>query len=111
MKRMFIPAVSVLLFSSISNAQFTRYLVKFKDKGNNPYSLVNPSAFLSLRSVERRTTYHIAVDSSDLPVTPAYINQVKAIPNVTVLNTSRWLNQVSIQTTDANAINLINNLP
>jgi len=106
------PILLPLLFVAFnSEAQFTRYVVKFRNKGNNPYSIANPSAYLSSRSIERRTRYNIVIDSTDLPVTPDYINQVKAIPNVTILNVSKWLNQVSIQTTDPNAINSINNLP
>lgn len=93
-----------------ADAQFTRYLVKLKNKGNNPYTLANPSAFLSQRSIERRTRYNIPLDSTDLPVTPSYISQIAAIANVTILNISKWLNQVSIQTSDANAITSINNL-
>ena len=106
------PILLPLLFVAFnSEAQFTRYVVKFRNKGNNPYSIANPSAYFSSRSIERRTRYNIVIDSTDLPVTPGYINQVKAIPNVTILNVSKWLNQVSIQTTDPNAINSINNLP
>lgn len=94
-----------------ADAQFTRYLIKLKNKGNNPYTLANPSVFLSQRSIERRTRYAIAIDSTDLPVTPSYISQIAAVSNVTILNISKWLNQVSIQTSDANAITTISGLP
>lgn len=94
-----------------SDAQFTRYLVKLKNKGGNPFSLSNPGAYLTQRSIDRRAQYNIPLDSTDLPCTPAFINQIKAVPNVTVLNVSKWLNQVSIQTTDANAITTITALP
>jgi hypothetical protein len=111
MRKTALSVLLIFLFASFSKAQFTRYIVKFKNKGSNLYSLSNPSAFLSQRALERRSRYTIPLDSTDLPVTPLYISQVAAIPNVTVLNVSKWLNQVSIQTTDANAINAINNLP
>lgn len=94
-----------------ADAQFTRYLIKLKNKGNNPYTLANPSAFLSQRSIERRTRYSIPFDSTDLPVTPSYISQIAAVSNVTILNVSKWLNRVSIQTTDADAITTINSFP
>lgn len=102
--------LSIFFIALFSKAQFTRYIVKFKDKANNAYSLSNPSAFLSQRAIERRIKYNITIDSTDLPVSSFYISQVAAIANVTVLNTSKWLNQVSILTTDANAITAINNL-
>lgn len=101
----------LLFFSAIyffSTTAQTRYLVKFKNKGNNPFSLSNPAAYLSQRAIDRRTRYGIPVDSTDLPVTPSYVNQIKAVPNVTVINVSKWLNSISILTTDANAITTIN---
>src|SRR5687768_4959813 len=101
----------LILFADNVKAQTqpTRYLVKFKNKAGNPFSLTNPSAYLSQRSIDRRTRYSIDLDSTDLPVTPQYIDSIKSVPNVTVLNVSKWLNQVSIQTTDAaNALSAIN---
>jgi hypothetical protein len=63
---------------------------------------------LTQRSIDRRTKYGIAIDSTDLPVTPSYVTQIRNVPNVTVLNVSKWLNSISILTTDANAITTIN---
>ena len=111
MKKTALSVLLILLLASFSKAQFTRYLVKFKNKGSSIYSFDNPSAYLSQRALERRSRYNIPIDSTDLPVPPFYISQVAAIPNVAILNISKWLNQVSIQTTDANAIAAINNLP
>src|SRR5688500_20386285 len=90
-----------------SSAQFTSYIVKLKNKGGTPYTFTNPAVYLSQRAIDRRTRYGIAIDSTDLPVTPSYINQVRAVPNVTILNVSKWLNSISIQTNDPNAINKI----
>lgn len=90
---------------------FTRYIITLKHKGNSPYTLSNPAAYLSPKAIERRTRYQIAIDSADLPVTPAYLQQIAAIPGVTILNTSRWFNQVAIRINDANIINTINALP
>src|SRR5205085_7992840 len=41
-------------------------------------------------------------------VNASYINQIKNVPNVIVLNISKWLNAVTIQTSDVNAIATIN---
>jgi len=94
-----------------ADAQVTRYLVRFRDKGSNNFSLANPDAFLSVRSLQRRTRYQIALDSTDLPVSQRYLDSLRVIPGVAILNTSKWLNQVSIQATDAAALNRINALP
>jgi len=105
----------LLLFCFITSIQIshaqTRYLVRFKDKGGTQFTIADPAAYLSPRSIARRTRYNITIDSTDLPVSAAYIQNLRSIPNVTILNISKWLNQVSIQTSDQTAITTINNLP
>ena len=103
-----------LLVAGISisvQAQFSRYIIQFRDKRSNPFSISSPGQFLSQRAIERRVRHHIAVDSSDLPVTPAYIDSVRLSGNVTILNISKWLNQVAIKTSDAAALAKINSFP
>ncbi|MGB4844266.1 MAG: S8 family serine peptidase [Ferruginibacter sp.] len=103
----------VVFAISISNshAQFTRYIVKLTDKGTNPFSISNPIQYLTQRSIDRRIRYNIAIDSTDLPITPRYIDSIRLAGAVTILNTSKWLNQVAIQTTDAAALAKINSFP
>jgi serine protease AprX len=108
MKKMALCLLVLLSIAQTGEAQSTRYVIKFKNKGTNPYSLGNPSAFLSSRAVERRTKYTIAFDSTDLPVTPSYIDSVRSAGTVTILNISKWFNAVTIQTTDAAALAKIN---
>ena len=103
-----------LVFACVSissNAQFNRYVVKFKNKNSNPYSLNNPIQYLTQRALDRRSRYNLSIDSIDLPVTPRYIDSIRLSGNVTILNISKWLNQVSIQTTDALALAKINSYP
>lgn len=109
-KVLFLSFVALLLLSG-SYAQLTRYVINFKDKGNNSFTLSNPGAFLSQRALDRRARYNITLDSADLPVSPSYIIQIKSIPNVTFLNTSKWLNSVTIKTSDAAAVSAISALP
>lgn len=94
-----------------ARAQYSRYVVKFRNKTGTPYTLSAPNAYLSQRAINRRLSYNIPIDSTDLPVNPAYVNQVKGVSNVTLLNVSKWLNAVTIQTTDAAAISTINSFP
>jgi len=98
----------ILLFGINSDAQFTRYLVRLKDKNGTPFSFSNPVAYLSQRAIDRRTRYAIPIDSTDLPVNPSYITQIASVANVTVLNISKWLNAITVQTSDPNAITTIN---
>ncbi len=107
----FVCIYLLLPHNSFTQTGFTRYIITLKHKGNSPYTLSNPAAYLSPKAIERRTRYQIALDSADLPVTPAYLQQIAAIPGVTILNTSRWFNQVAVRINDVNAINTINTLP
>lgn len=103
--------VIIMALSQISQAQVSKYIVQFKDKASNPYSLSEPSAYLSPRAIERRTRYSIPIDSTDLPITPRYIDSIRQAGNLTILNQSKWLNSVSIQCTDAAALARINSFP
>ncbi|RTL59425.1 MAG: T9SS type A sorting domain-containing protein [Sphingobacteriales bacterium] len=105
-----IALIVLLLTQQKGYSQFSKYIIRFKDKNNSPYSLNNPSQYLSARAIQRRTNYNIAIDSTDLPVNPAYIQAVLNTGAVTLINRSKWLNAITIQTTDANALTAINNL-
>jgi serine protease AprX len=107
MKYFFSSVLMIGFFFNHTHAQFTRYIIKLKDKNGSPYSISDPTAYLSQRAIDRRTRYSISIDSTDLPVNPFYVTQIKNIPGVTVLNISKWLNAVTIQTADANALNAI----
>ncbi|MBI4931999.1 MAG: S8 family serine peptidase [Bacteroidetes bacterium] len=97
------------LFTSDLFSQYTKYWIQFTDKIGTPYTTSNPSAFLSARSIQRRINQGIAVVQNDLPITPSYINSVTAVPNVTLINRSKWFNAITIYTADTNALNTINN--
>jgi subtilisin family serine protease len=77
-------------------AQVNRYIVFFKDKAGTPYSINNPSAFLSEKAIQRRTKQGISVNEQDLPVTPSYVDEVRNA-GATVLYTTRWMNGALIQ--------------
>jgi subtilisin family serine protease len=109
-KHLFLILAGLLMYAA-GHAQFTKYVIQFKDKGTNPFSISNPSQYLTQRSLDRRARYNIPIDSSDLPVTPRYIDSIRLSGNVTILNVSKWLNQVSIQTTDPLAMAKINTFP
>lgn len=111
MRKNYFLILLFLFFSLHSSAQFTRYIVRFKDKDGTPFSINNPSQFLSARAIARRARQHIAIDETDLPVVPRYIDSVRLSGNVQILDESKWLNQVCIATTDSAAILKINSFP
>lgn len=91
--------LATLLLTSVQLHAQNRYVVYLKDKNNTPFSLSNPSAFLTQRAIDRRAKQNIAIDSLDLPVNQTYIQAVAAT-GATVLNVSKWLNTITFETTD-----------
>lgn len=111
MKKLLFFFILIFFIVEKNSAQYSRYIIRLKNKGNSSFSFSSPLTYLSQRAIDRRTRYNIALDSADLPCTPSYVNQIKAVPNVTLLNVSKWMNAVTIQTTDANALTTINGFP
>jgi serine protease AprX len=72
-------------------AQTYRYLILFKDKSANGYSVNNPTTFLSSKSVERRQKNRIDVTTQDLPVNTNYLDQVKTT-GARILFPLKWIN-------------------
>ncbi|MGZ3865342.1 MAG: S8 family peptidase [Bacteroidia bacterium] len=97
---------SVFAFSQITN---TRYWVAFKDKNGSPYSVGNPSQFLSARAINRRALHNYAVNVEDIPVNDSYIAQVKAT-GAALISRSRWFNGIVVWVTDTSQIIAINAL-
>lgn len=110
MKKVLFITFFAIAFSEISAQTPMKYWVQFTDKGNNTYSISNPSAYLSPRALQRRTNQGIAIDSLDLPCTPMYVSGV-ASTGVVILAQSKWLNGVVVFTSDTNALNTIAALP
>lgn len=101
-----------LSFSVVNaSAQYLKLVVQLKDKSSTTYTLSNPSQYLSQRAIDRRIRYSIAIDSTDLPVSDAYVDSLRLAGNVTILSKSKWLNQVLIETTDQSAITRIMSFP
>ena len=111
MKKICLLIVLTSFFTPGTFAQFSKYIVRFKDKAGTPYTVNNPSQYLSAKAIARRAKQNIAIDETDLPVTPGYIDSVRLAGDVTILDKSKWLNQVCIKTTDAAALAKINSLP
>ena len=111
MKKIFIfISVSLLVLVQQTQAQYGKYIIRLKDKNNTPYSINSPSAFLSAKSIARRDRQQISIDSTDLPVNPDYLDGIRNAGSVTILNVSKWLNQVLIQTSDAETLDRIQHL-
>ncbi len=100
-----------MLAASFAKAQVATniYWVQFTDKANSPYSIDNPEAYLSQRALQRRANQGVAIDEYDIPVNPHYLQAV-ADCGAQLLNPSKWLNGVSVYTTNSSVIAAINAL-
>src|SRR5574344_1973926 len=72
------------------------YRLAFKDKSGTPYSIDKPQKFLSEKSIERRKRQGVPIDSTDLPISPAYISQLENM-GVTIASKSKWNNSVWVR--------------
>jgi serine protease AprX len=97
----------ILFLAQRVYSQEYKYLIHFTDKNNNGFSLSNPVAFLSNKSIERRTNQNIKIDSTDLPVTGTYIDSLSKLSSLRILNKSRWFNQVLISLSDTTVLQQI----
>ena len=86
------------------------FYVQFANKNNSPYSLSNPSAFLSQRAIDRRTAFNIPCDSTDLPVNPSYISQISDL-GISVHNASKWMNGATLYLSDSSKMSQVRILP
>lgn len=93
-----------------AEAQYSRYIIQFSNKGGTPHTLNNPSTYLSSKAIARRTRYSIPTDSTDLPAPPRFFDSLRAAGSVVVHSYSKWLNQALIITTDPAALVKINQL-
>ena len=96
----FIILFLLLVLPFFLEAQSNRYIVYLKDKSGTPFSITNPSQFLSQRAIQRRANQKITITEEDLPVNPTYVTQLKAT-GANVFFTSKWLNCVLVETTPA----------
>lgn len=85
------------------------FYVQFSNKNNTTYSLQHPVEYLSTRAIERRISFHIAIDSTDLPVNQSYIDQISAF-GIKVHSRSKWLNGVTVMLSDSGMMHLVREL-
>ena len=83
-----------------AQSSYNTYFVQFRNKANTPYSLSNPSAYLSTKAVERRIRTGLGFDSLDIPVNTNYIQQVLQQGNSNLLLKSKWFNSITVELLD-----------
>ncbi len=90
----------------------TCYRIYLSDKNNSPYSIDNPSEYLSQRAIEKRARFNIPITEQDFPVNPQYKQQILALDaDMQLLSVSKWMNTVTIYCPDSIVVPQILNLP
>jgi serine protease AprX len=106
--RIFLAVVFVLgAFSAFG--QVNRYMVFFKDKAGTPFTTSQPSQYLSEKAIERRVKQTISISEQDLPINPAYAQNVSST-GAKVFFSTRWMNGVLVQC-DASIVSSVLALP
>jgi serine protease AprX len=110
-----LPVTIGLSFSTLSAQKIfeqtapSKYRIEFINKNDNPFTLDNPGEFLSQKALERRNKQNIPVTPDDLPVTPAYIDSLRAT-GAEILTVSRWFNAVTVKVTHDSILSKISRL-
>lgn len=102
--KLFVVFICCLLSSTLLAEK--HYWVVFNDKPQAEEYLLNPELFLSPRSIERRLNQGIPITYNDVPVDFQYIESIQQLNGVTVRNTSKWFNAISVSISDDASFNL-----
>jgi serine protease AprX len=82
------------------------FWVPFTDKSQNSFSLNNPSAFLSDKSLNKRGHFGIPVVMTDMPVSQVYVDSIKK-SGFKVQYTLKWFNGAVVYSNDSSLIETI----
>lgn len=88
----------------------TMFWVSFTDKNGSPFSISNPSQFLSSRAIARRTKQSIPISTDDIPVNATYLQQVQNAGG-TIIARSKWFNAATVKIPNSSVLTAIQNLP
>ena len=96
-KNSFIVLLLTILLAFPALGNVNRYVVFFKDKKDNSYTIEKPEEFLSVRALQRRNNQNIGITFSDLPVSQVYLDELHELDSVDVYFTTKWMNGVLVE--------------
>ncbi|MCB0396682.1 MAG: S8 family serine peptidase [Flavobacteriales bacterium] len=105
---LFLVSCGMSVFAQQNEHQ--RYWVQFDHKSSSTYSVDRPHEFLSERAIARRQRQGIPITENDLPVSPAYVQELSAA-GLTVVHRSRWFNAVTVEVPDEQSLARMMTLP
>lgn len=95
--------LGLMVFTQSGIAQQYAFRVSFTNKDGTS-DLSNPQSFLSQRAIDRRAVMGIVIDSTDLPVSPDYVDSVLTLTTGKAHMRSRWYNYFVVLLTDSSKI-------
>lgn len=81
-----------------------------RDKADNQCKFSNPTEFLSAKAIERRHRQKLEIDSTDLPVSRCYEQQLEAM-KLNIISRSRWNNTVVVRSKSMQQLKAAAKLP
>lgn len=116
MKRLqqFLILSIVAVFPTLVSAQYMggiAFWIAFKDKPKASNVIHPGDVALSKKALDRRSYFGIPLDARDLPVDSSYVATVLKAGDVQLAHTSRWLNGITIYSTDSMALVAIAQMP
>ena len=104
--------LSLLLSVLPGEVMARNYMMRLSltDKQGTRHSLQNPETFLSPRALERRARQHLALDSTDLPVSQLYLDRI-AGRGVRIVSKSKWNNSVLVYGDSLSLLQSLGELP
>lgn len=86
------------------------YRITLADKDGTPFKIGKPEKYLSVKAIERRKRQGLAVDSTDLPLSPKYVKAI-AKAGHRIVGRSKWNNTLLIQGADSAKMEGLISLP
>ncbi|MCL1943059.1 MAG: S8 family serine peptidase [Candidatus Azobacteroides sp.] len=97
-------------FHASDSQEVYKFRLLLTDKNGSGYSVGRPDEFLSDKALAGRLKYGIPIDESDLPVSEAYLSELRQ-QGVRIVCSSKWMNSVVIACSDSLAGIGLKNLP
>jgi hypothetical protein len=86
------------------------YRITLSDKNGTPYQIDHPEVFLSQKAIDRRIRQGLAIDSTDLPLPPAYLEQISAT-GAEIKCLSKWNRTVLVRVKNNKILHAVERLP
>ncbi len=109
--RIFYFLFSFMVVHSAAQTAPDKYWVQFTDKNNSPFSIYNPSEYLSEKCIARRVKFSLGFDERDIPVNETYISEVLNVGQCFLHQKSKWFNAITISFIDSALVDVVRALP